>query len=594
VPRKQKILYGAGEMGKRAYAFYAKEDAGAVCCFVDDHKHGETYLGKPVLSFDDFVKIYKNYNIVICVFDLSDILHRFERNAIYDFTVWDDSFAVPVEERSGNSERIKFFKKIDGVDTSDKLKILYGAGEYGELALCYYGEDNVYAFADTFKAGDVYCEKKVLHPEQLVDLQSSYEIIICVKEHEGLQEYLSTIGVRAYKLFIMIDDVRYMGFSGLSPGIGNERVRNDLSKLDLIENSELVEPYYRDYMSSARRRSGIVPDEKRVCSRFLGENSAYGYFEGLRDFANVSVEPYEAPAISHGIPYMDSELALKWLNLIEAGTIYKDTVINCSRDARLFPVGQYIKYARSFYTDSVLKEKKEKYGRVLTVFPMHSIFGTTLAYDEDAFIRFAMNESKKFDTVLVCAYITDYYSRAVKQFRANGAKIVCAGFGSDPSFVRRLKSIMLLSDGLLTNGLGTHIPFALSLGVPIRFVAQHFESHSFQDPNAYCDEVFNGELPIRSVLPTDRYEINDEILAAYEPCAGFSLLKTKDELAAVFNLSKRIIQTADYKQSKYIHAIRSTYRELSRATTADENLQFRLMREALPPDYEYHLKKSGV
>jgi hypothetical protein len=107
-------------------------------------------------------------------------------------------------------------------------------------------------------------------------------------------------------------------------------------------------------------------------------------------------------------------------------------------------------------------------------------------------------------------------------------------------------------------------------------------------------EEFNCNRKLWTVLATDEYKITQEQLDVYEFLAGFTQYKTKDELGAIFDLSRRIIQDCDYKRSRYANSVRYIYRELSRATSAEEKLQFRLMREALPDDYEDYLEKLGV
>lgn len=60
------ILFGAGQYGKRALAYYGKE---RVCYFVDNSKEkvGEKIEGVSVISFDKLKDIYKNYEIVVTV-----------------------------------------------------------------------------------------------------------------------------------------------------------------------------------------------------------------------------------------------------------------------------------------------------------------------------------------------------------------------------------------------------------------------------------------------------------------------------------------------------------------------------------------------
>lgn len=86
-----------------------------------------------------------------------------------------------------------------------KQKILFGAGTYGKRAFDYYGDDLVYAFADTKKHGMQYLRKPVIDPCMLQNLSSEYEIIVCAVEHHSIMEFLNEIGAPDYKLFHQIE-----------------------------------------------------------------------------------------------------------------------------------------------------------------------------------------------------------------------------------------------------------------------------------------------------------------------------------------------------------------------------------------------------
>ena len=62
-------------------------------------------------------------------------------------------------------------------------------------------------------------------------------------------------------------------------------------------------------------------------------------------------------------------------------------------------------------------------------------------------------------------------------------------------------------------------------------------------------------------------------------------------MAAIFDISKRVIEGCDYKQSKYTDSLRRTYRELRHATSREEKLQFQLMSDALPLDYDVYINE---
>lgn len=62
--KKEKILYGAGAMAKKALQQYGKQN---VYCFVDrdPQKVGSELEGVPIISVDEFCRIYRNYDVIL-------------------------------------------------------------------------------------------------------------------------------------------------------------------------------------------------------------------------------------------------------------------------------------------------------------------------------------------------------------------------------------------------------------------------------------------------------------------------------------------------------------------------------------------------
>jgi len=311
----------------------------------------------------------------------------------------------------------------------------------------------------------------------------------------------------------------------------------------------------------------------------------------MQRYANRRLNYYEAPAVSHGYRTIEIPYKLMWHNLIEPGMLNKRSVHNSSRDCLCFVVGPYFHYVDPFYDDEEFFSYKKRIGRNLTVFPVHSVAAGNVEYDTEEFVGAVLEEAKNYDSITVCAYYTNHNSKTVELFKANGAKIVSAGYSSDTSFVKRLKTIILLADAVVTNGLGSHINHALSVDRPVKIISQHIRMFTPYE-NSVLRNVHNSKLIQQTVLETDGYHITREILDAYEPATGFTQTKTKEELGAIFDLSKRIIQNCGYLRSKQIDGIRQAYRDLQFASSHEEKLQFRLMREALPIDYDDYIRKQ--
>jgi hypothetical protein len=130
---KQKILYGAGEIGKKAFEYYTQKDSNSVYCFADTFKGGSTYCGKLVLTFEEFAAVQSDYDIVICIyslFELHKLIDNFKKAGISEFTVYTRSIMLPNIETKFpdcNSQKAKML-----VDIANRWDWKGEGGEYYE------------------------------------------------------------------------------------------------------------------------------------------------------------------------------------------------------------------------------------------------------------------------------------------------------------------------------------------------------------------------------------------------------------------------------------------------------------------------------
>jgi len=473
-----------------------------------------------------------------------------------------------------------------------KQKILYGAGHYGKQAFSYYGADMVYAFADRSKHGEIYCGKPVLEPSELFDYKDSHEIIICVKKYGKIIEYLKSLSVNNFELFIALEDVRCGNQFNISP-VTQYQIE-EMSKLDFIETPEHISKYIDFYLSHFKRTTRVTKsNEKDFDVRYIEENKIYGYYSEMARYANRNNQYYEAPSVCHYYNWVDDlPLDILWFNLIEAGSNRRAFVHKLNKDCLYFAVGPYMDYVKPYYEKDRLNAIKKRWGRTLVIFPVHTN-NSTVNFDRGLFINSALEYAKSYNTIVVCSYWADYNKTFVREFRSLGAKVVTAGFIDDPMFTRRLKTIMQLADGIFTNSLGSHVGHAISMGVPIKYFSQNIVMHSTeQHMNCYLAHPSHTRLEEMLIMNGENHK-SDDLLTAFEPSLGFSHHKSEAEMGAILDLSKRIIVNSGYKRSMYIESIRKTYRELQSIESDTGILQFSLMKGALPVDYESHLAKLG-
>lgn len=131
-------------------------------------------------------------------------------------------------------------------------------------------------------------------------------------------------------------------------------------------------------------------------------------------------------------------------------------------------VGPYIKYAQSILSDEQKELIKKELGKVLLVFPSHSIDALHAIFDVEDFINFILTKKNElgFDSVVVCLYWKDVELGMDKYYLEQNFKVVTAGHTYDYYFLDRLRSIIELSDYTISNEVGTHLAYCVTLSKP--------------------------------------------------------------------------------------------------------------------------------
>ncbi|MCL2578860.1 MAG: hypothetical protein FWE32_02395 [Oscillospiraceae bacterium] len=593
--KRRKIIFGAGEMGRRAYIFFTKDDPEAVAYFADHFKFGIIFMGKEVLSFDEMLLIHHDYDIVLAIFDLFDAIASFHNAGIKSYTVWDDDDINTGWSRFPNAYIQA--KKMDielALDNQNK-KILYGAGGFGATVFRFFGNENVYAFADSKMGETRYFGKHVFHPEDLVDLQDKYDILICVADHITVEKKLRSMGITNLITcnYALLDNIAInlaLTIDGYGKGFSDKSI-NEIKDIDFIKYPELIKDYksipihiYRNFHRS-RTQGDIV-------YRSLQENYYYGFCNEMLLYAGCDNEAYECPSISHGILNDDGTvrtIAVHLQSLMQAGFGMKSIIFNQYPSCLYFTVGHFLQYVRSFYKQDTFEEYKNCVGKNLVCFPVHSVPDAMVKYNERAFVDFAFNEAKSFDSITLSAHYNDIIMNKdiIKMFEAGGAHIACSGFISDPSFSRRLKTILSTADAILTNGYGSHIYYAAGLGKPIKHYKQNINLAYRNGVKIAKGDRYDAQL---NCLSTVKYELTNEQINILDCAGGLTISRSKEEMAGIFSLSKRIAKTANYSYSQYTNAVHQTYLELRECMTDEDKLMFTLMKEALRDNYAEHIK----
>lgn len=208
---------------------------------------------------------------------------------------------------------------------------------------------------------------------------------------------------------------------------------------------------------------GTLAKPKRFyTSELFLPNALYGHARVIREYSEYNKNILAC--IEHGIYFGNhvsrTEIESHLQCIITFSHNREEYLVTRTRK-KIIPIGPYIHYAKHYYSDERLKAIKESLGKVLLIFPVHSLSQTDADYDIDEFIKEINVNIDTYDTVLVCLYWADILKGYANKFENEGFCVITAGYNKDPYFISRLKSIISLADFIMTNSVGTHIGYCI-------------------------------------------------------------------------------------------------------------------------------------
>ena len=297
--------------------------------------------------------------------------------------------------------------------------------------------------------------------------------------------------------------------------------------IDHIEENLVIHYLYNQFQKIAHPNFQKVVEKRKNISLFSYHEISkplpkYPFYDVIENnfYGNAHVlNPYflidKTVRIEHGL-YIGSVVPKRDL-LSSTQTIitlseYRKEMIQAVTSKKVICTGPYIHYAQPLLSSTELAVLKNQLGRVLLIFPSHSIDAVHSKFDVDLFINKIKDiKNNQFDTVLVCLYWKDILMNRSEAYEQAGFKVVTAGHIYDYYFLSRLKSIIQLSNVTLSNQIGTHLGYCIHLNKPhgiidmdVSYVAgnrqaqaefnvrDHVAQHSFQQDKNHLVELFAG------------------------------------------------------------------------------------------------------
>lgn len=205
------------------------------------------------------------------------------------------------------------------------------------------------------------------------------------------------------------------------------------------------------------------------------ENLIHRKFNYLLDYLEHGVCFYDTPESTELMGYATRPGIKNIYTYSEHRKGFIEQYLNSKGLSRsVHAVGPYIMGAENFHSTGELERIKKQYGKILLVYPSHSIDTIKAEYDIAALINEIDAKKNDFDSVFVCLHWKDIQNEErLLKYQNSGFVVISNGLGSDPYFLSRQKDIMMLSDMVMTNGLGTHIGYAICLNRPVYFFQQN-------------------------------------------------------------------------------------------------------------------------
>lgn len=221
-----------------------------------------------------------------------------------------------------------------------------------------------------------------------------------------------------------------------------------------------------DFHYIARQRNA------RSNERFSG-NSIYSMGYVLRKYSGYQGKIYCGS--EHGLPAGSTKDTREYKDndrkIICVMSEDRRNFIQPQTNKLLIPIGPSIMpYCSNIYSDFVMEAIKRNLGKTLLVFPQHSCADSECIQTADTFMDHLEELLSVFhyDTVLICFYYEDIYrGEFIKYHRYQKSVVVTAGHKHNTDFADCLKTIINLSDHVVTQGYGSSAIYSMYLKKPV-------------------------------------------------------------------------------------------------------------------------------
>ena len=324
--------------------------------------------------------------------------------------------------------------------------------------------------------------------------------------------------------------------------------------INMIEKHTM---FYADYATNIFDFNYIVRQRNARSDEIFTGNSLYSIGYVLRRYSNYKGGIYCAS--EHGLPAGSTK------DIVEYKDNDRKIVMVMSEDRReflqtktnklLIPIGPSIMpYCTNIYSDFIMEDIKDNLGKTLLVFPQHSVPSTACLQTGNEFIDYIdkLVSALHYDTVLVCLYHEDIqrgeHFKYQKDIWGERRIVVTAGHKHNYDFADCMKTIINLSDHVVTQGYGSAAIYSIYLKKPVFYFpgnrGRKIENRGIvedQDPwmQPYEEKLATlANLSFNNVSETMLNHMREDQWNWANKVYGFSETLTPEQIHELFEFAK--------------------------------------------------------
>ena len=290
-----------------------------------------------------------------------------------------------------------------------------------------------------------------------------------------------------------------------------KREAKRLSKVDYFNYNELLKG---DYVTPYFFNAVCAYGNYKAIENLIHRKFSF-VFDYLEHGISYSTETYTVPALGYADRFCVKNI---YTYSKERAKAIEHYLLTKNKKKKVIAVGPYILGANNFYSEEKRQELKKKYGKILLVFPAHSMETLKSNYDIQQLLEEIDRHAKSFDTVFICLHWLDINDKEKRKQYTNGSyTLVCNGKPSDPYFLSRQRDLIELSDMVMTNALGSYIGYSVCLNKPVYFYNQKITLIGNTSRTEKDNETINK---FREIFGEYSYKITKEQISMVEKIWG--------------------------------------------------------------------------